>query len=81
MKDTGIGIASQDIAMALEPFGQVDSALSRKFEGAGLGLPLVKSMIELHGGALRIDSTLGVGTTVTVAFPAERVRGIAAAAQ
>ena len=81
VKDTGIGIAPPDITLVLAPFGQVDSTLSRKFEGTGLGLPLVKSMIELHGGTLRLDSTLGVGTTVTVAFPAERVMGIADAAQ
>ena len=48
-------------------------ALSRKFEGTGLDLPLVKKMIELHGGELRLDSKLGVGTTVTLIFPPDRV--------
>ena len=49
--DTGIGIAPQDIPKALEPFGQVDSSLARKYEGAGLGLPLTRQMVELHGGS------------------------------
>jgi protein-histidine pros-kinase len=71
--DTGIGIAPQDIPKTLEPFSQVDSELSRKYEGTGLGLPLTKSLVELHGGSLDLRSTLGVGTTVTVRFPPERI--------
>ena len=71
--DTGIGIAPEDIPKTLEPFSQVDSELSRKYEGTGLGLPLTKSLVELHGGSLDLQSTLGVGTTVTVRFPAERI--------
>jgi two-component system cell cycle sensor histidine kinase PleC len=71
--DTGIGIAPEDIPKTLEPFSQVDSELSRKYEGTGLGLPLTKSLVELHGGTLDLQSTLGVGTTVTVRFPAERI--------
>ncbi len=70
--DTGIGIAPQDIATALEPFRQVDSSVSRKYEGTGLGLPLVKSIVELHGGAIGLESTPGAGTTVTVRLPAAR---------
>lgn len=70
--DTGIGIAEADIAKALEPFGQVDSELSRKYEGTGLGLPLVKALTELHGGEFLLDSEAGVGTTVSVRFPASR---------
>jgi PAS domain S-box-containing protein len=70
--DTGIGIAEADIARALEPFGQIDSELSRKYEGTGLGLPLVKALMELHGGEFLIDSENGVGTTVSVRFPASR---------
>ena len=70
--DTGIGIAAEDIPSALAAFGQVDSALDRKYDGSGLGLTLVKSFVELHGGRLEIDSVPGVGTTVTLVFPAER---------
>ena len=70
--DTGIGIAPENIATALEPFGQVDSSLGRRYEGTGLGLPLVKSIVELHQGSLTIDSAVGVGTTVTISFPPTR---------
>jgi PAS domain S-box-containing protein len=71
--DTGIGIAFKDIPKALAPFQQIDSQLDRKFEGTGLGLPLSKSLIEMHGGSLDLQSQAGVGTTVTVRFPAERI--------
>lgn len=71
--DTGIGIALDDIPKALTPFQQVDGELSRKYEGTGLGLPLTKALIELHGGSLDLQSRLGVGTTVTVRLPEERV--------
>lgn len=70
--DTGIGIAADDIPKALARFQQVDGDLGRKFEGTGLGLPLAKSLIELHGGSLDLQSQLGKGTTVTVRLPAER---------
>jgi signal transduction histidine kinase len=68
--DTGIGMAVQDIGRALTPFKQIDSSLSRKQEGAGLGLPLAKNLIELHGGTLEVTSDLGQGTVVTCRFPA-----------
>ena len=71
--DTGIGIASADIPRVLTPFGQADGTLSRKFEGTGLGLPLSKSYVEMHGGSFDLQSGVGVGTTVTVRFPAERI--------
>ena len=71
--DTGIGIARGDIPKALSQFGQVDSALNRKFDGSGLGLPLAKTFVELHGGSLDLQSEPGVGTTVTVRFPASRI--------
>jgi len=68
--DTGIGIAADDISTALKPFGQVDGTLSRKYEGTGLGLPLTRAMVELHGGAVTIESQLDRGTRVTVRLPA-----------
>ena len=73
MNDTGIGIAPEDIPKALTRFGQVDSDLNRKYEGTGLGLPLTKALVELHGGYLDLQSQIGVGTTVTVRFPAARI--------
>jgi PAS domain S-box-containing protein len=56
ISDTGIGMTPVGIVKALQPFGQVDSKLSRKYEGTGLGLPLAKQLIEMHGGALTIES-------------------------
>ena len=73
VSDTGIGIPANDIEKVLAPFGQVDSIFTRKFPGTGLGLPLVRSLAEMHGGSLSIESELGVGTTATVRFPGERV--------
>jgi two-component system cell cycle sensor histidine kinase PleC len=67
--DTGIGMRAEDIPVALSPFGQIDSSLSRKYEGTGLGLPLCKVFVGLHGGKLTIDSIPGKGTTVTVVLP------------
>ena len=71
--DTGIGIAPEDIPTALSKFGQIDSTLSRSYDGSGLGLPLVKSYVELHGGSLDLQSEQGVGTTVSLRFPASRI--------
>ncbi len=71
--DTGIGIEPADIDTVLMPFGQADSTLSRRYEGTGRGLPLTKSLIELHGGRLRLESKPGAGTRVTVGFPSNRV--------
>jgi signal transduction histidine kinase len=67
--DNGIGIAEADIPKVLTPFSQADNAYARKQEGTGLGLPLVKSFVELHGGTFAIKSALGVGTTVILRFP------------
>ena len=69
VSDTGIGIRAEDIPKALEPFGQIDSALSRKHQGTGLGLPLTKELAELHGGSLTMESNVDVGTTVTITLP------------
>jgi two-component system cell cycle sensor histidine kinase PleC len=73
VSDTGIGIAPKNFAKVLSPFGQVESAMSRSHEGTGLGLPLVKGMVERHGGTLELASELGQGTTVTLYFPTDRV--------
>jgi len=71
--DTGIGMNAAEVLVALQPFRQVDNALSRRYEGTGLGLPLAQRLTELHGGTLRIESTPGQGTTVTVFLPPERM--------
>ena len=71
--DKGIGMSANDIPKALERFGQLDADPNRQHEGAGLGLPLAQHLMELHGGSLRIASEPGVGTTVTVTFPARRI--------
>jgi signal transduction histidine kinase len=73
VSDTGIGIAPCDIPRALAPFGQVESQLNRSFEGTGLGLPLAKSMTEMHGGTFNLVSQLDVGTTITLRLPESRV--------
>ncbi|MBX9635672.1 MAG: nitrate- and nitrite sensing domain-containing protein [Magnetospirillum sp.] len=74
ISDTGIGIAPEDLAKVMAPFGQVDSGMARRYEGSGLGLPLSRNLMELHGGILSLNSTLGTGTAVTLHFPAERLR-------
>ena len=71
--DTGIGIATEDIPKAMSQFGQVDSALNRRYQGTGLGLPLTKALVESHGGTLDLQSEVGVGTTVTIGLPAARI--------
>jgi signal transduction histidine kinase len=72
VSDTGIGMRPEQIPKALEAFQQIDSKISRKHEGTGLGLPLAKHLVELHGGSLRIESEVNLGTTVTVTLPYER---------
>jgi signal transduction histidine kinase len=75
VRDTGVGMAPADIPRALRPFSQLDSGLSRRYEGTGLGLPLTASLVELHGGRLVLDSALGQGTSARVVFPPERTLG------
>jgi signal transduction histidine kinase len=70
--DTGIGMSPEGIDVALTPFGQVDNRLERKYEGTGLGLPLAKSLIELHGGNLSIESAPEKGTLVRIYLPDEQ---------
>ncbi|MDB5409597.1 MAG: hypothetical protein JWL84_4509 [Rhodospirillales bacterium] len=71
--DTGIGIGAEDLEQVIKPFNVVESAMKSDYGGIGLGLPLTKSMIELHGGTLELTSTLGLGTTARLRFPAGRV--------
>jgi len=69
VSDTGIGMSEEAIASVLQPFHQADASLARRFEGAGLGLPIAHALTELHGGRLAIVSSEGKGTTVTVELP------------
>jgi PAS domain S-box-containing protein len=79
VSDTGIGMSQADIEVALSAFGQIDSELARKHQGTGLGLPITRSLVKLHGGDITIDSVPGQGTTVAAHFPAERLVATAAA--
>lgn len=72
--DTGIGIAPEHIGHVLTPFGQAENVFRRTHPGTGLGLPLVKSFVEMHGGSLDLKSSLGNGTHVTIRLPASRTR-------
>ncbi|MBA3534293.1 MAG: response regulator [Ardenticatenales bacterium] len=69
VQDTGIGIAPEDQALVFEEFRQVDSNLNREYQGTGLGLPICKRLIEMHGGTLRVESTVDVGSTFTFTLP------------
>ncbi len=73
LADTGIGMRKEDIPHALEPFGQVGRSVTRPNEGTGLGLALVRGIVDMHGGRMDIDSDPGRGTTVTVTLPPERL--------
>ena len=72
ISDTGIGIAPEDLARVLEPFEQAGSPSTRSRHGTGLGLPLVKAIMERHGGTVEIASEIGVGTQISVTFPPRR---------
>jgi signal transduction histidine kinase len=72
VRDTGIGIAEPDLERIMEPFQIVENPQSRSYQGIGLGLPLARSLIQLHGGSLTLRSEIGVGTTATLTFPATR---------
>jgi signal transduction histidine kinase len=76
--DTGIGMTEAEVAVAMEPFRQIDNTLARKYEGTGLGLPLTRALIELHGGRFELSSKPGIGTTATVCLPENAPRLAAA---
>lgn len=69
--DTGIGVPAEDIGNLGKPFFQVDNTYSRQKEGTGLGLSVVKGLAELHGGEVRVESEVGVGTTITIDLPVQ----------
>ena len=79
--DTGVGMADEDVAVALTPFGQVDATHARWREGTGLGLPIAKALVQLHGGELSIRSQKDVGTEVTVLLPARRAQPASAGSE
>jgi len=74
VRDTGIGMRAEDIPKAMEPFRQIEGSLSRNAGGVGLGLPLVRALVDLHGGELVLESAPGEGTVARVLLPAERLR-------
>ncbi|MBY0558323.1 MAG: HAMP domain-containing histidine kinase [Hyphomicrobium sp.] len=69
IRDSGVGMTDEEIAIAMTPFGQVDAGRSRWREGAGLGLPIAKALVELHGGSLELRSNKGTGTEVIISLP------------
>jgi len=73
VSDTGIGMTEEEIELSLRPFTQIEGSFVRKYDGTGLGLPLAKSLIELHEGAMKIESSPGHGTKVSLYFPPERI--------
>lgn len=78
IRDTGIGIPPEQIERVFQPFEQVADHLTREHEGSGLGLPIAKALMELHGGKLVLTSRPGEGTVARIRLPRDRVRGIAA---
>lgn len=71
VEDTGIGIAPEQRSLLFQKFQQLDASYHRKYEGTGLGLALTKQLVELHGGTIEVNSTVGVGSTFTVFLPAQ----------
>ena len=78
--DTGIGISGDGLRRLFQPFNQVDSGLSRKFEGTGLGLAMVKLLVELHGGSVAVESAVGQGSSFTVWLPLRAITSAGPAA-
>ena len=79
ISDTGVGMRPEEIPLVVQPFYRASSAYDAKHQGAGLGLPFAKAVIELHGGSMTIESRLGSGTTVTIIVPlaADAIGGVA----
>jgi two-component system cell cycle sensor histidine kinase PleC len=73
VKDTGPGIPEEEIPIVLASFGQGSNSIKSAEQGAGLGLPIAKSLVDLHGGTFALKSKLRIGTEVIVTFPSERV--------
>jgi len=73
VKDTGSGVAEEEIPIVLASFGQGSNSIKSAEQGAGLGLPIAKNLVDLHGGTFTFKSTLRIGTEVVVTFPPERV--------
>jgi len=80
IRDTGIGIPPEQIERIFQPFEQVADHLTREHEGTGLGLPIAKALIELHGGELVLSSHTGIGTTARLRLPGDRVRSVTTSA-
>jgi signal transduction histidine kinase len=80
IRDTGIGIPPEQVENVLEPFEQVADHLTRENQGTGLGLPISRALMELHGGELVLSSELGVGTTARLRLPRDRIHGVARSA-
>ena len=79
IRDTGIGMTEEEVKDSIKPFRQVDSSMTRRFEGTGLGLPLSKNLVEAQGGSLKIESEIEKGTEVTLSLPAADMRRVARA--
>jgi two-component system cell cycle sensor histidine kinase PleC len=73
VKDTGSGIPEEEMPIVLASFGQGSNSIKSAEQGAGLGLPIAKNLVDLHGGTFTLKSKLRVGTEVIVTFPPERV--------
>lgn len=69
IRDTGIGMSQEDLRVALEPFGQAEGGTERRFEGSGLGLPIVHALVAMHRGVVHVHSEHNKGTTITVVLP------------
>jgi len=80
VRDTGEGMSADEVEIALQPFGQIETAHARRYQGTGLGLPLAQRLAELHGGSLCVHSEKGSGTSVVVTLPPSRIMEASVAA-